>query len=215
MNRISPPDSQFPYQSQATLDLVDRLSPYVEFVTVKAGTRLPYVIDDVNMCYIIQSGVIRLRQEKEDIILGTPPVPNVAGLTNLLGTAVMADLCLEAISECQIAILPLEQVRLLINEHNAWELLAGHIAKITNNLFIHNTTMTAPTTYEVLRFQLTKLLREPATIRESVSAANYILQRTRLSRSTVMKMLAQLKQGEYIVLEEGILKAINHLPAKY
>ncbi|WP_434587311.1 helix-turn-helix domain-containing protein [Klebsiella sp. R390] len=41
------------------------------------------------------------------------------------------------------------------------------------------------------------------------------MQRTRLSRSSVMKILAQLKQGGYIQLEDGVLTSLNHLPAKY
>jgi len=91
----------------------------------------------------------------------------------------------------------------------------NHIAKVTTNLFHNNIIMAAPSTYEVLRFQLLELMREPDSVRESISVSKYVLERTRLSRSTVMKMLAQLKQGGYIELEDGVLKALHHLPAKY
>ena len=58
-------------------------------------------------------------------------------------------------------------------------------------------------------------MQEPADLRQSNSAAKYILERTRLSRSTVMKMLSQLKQGGYIDIEDGVLKAVHRLPDKY
>lgn len=38
---------------------------------------------------------------------------------------------------------------------------------------------------------------------------------TQLSRSTIMKVLAQLKQGGYVKIDNGILKEISHLPLRY
>lgn len=103
----------------------------------------------------------------------------------------------------------------LIAETNFWERLAKYVAKVTTNLLNNNIIMTAPSTYEVVKFHLIMLIREPVSVRKTTSAVKYILERTRLSLSTVMKMLAQLKQGGYIQLDDGSLVALNHLPAKY
>ncbi|MFZ3388077.1 helix-turn-helix domain-containing protein [Buttiauxella gaviniae] len=200
-------------QSQATFDLIDLFSPHVTFEKMPPQRRLYYFVDGERMCYIIRSGVIKVRRDVDEFVMASLPTPNLTGMTNMLPDD--AGLFLEMQTEAEIAIITTAEAHQIIAEADAWELLAGHIAKVSANLLKNNIIMTAPTTYEVVRFQLVMLLREPESIRNSVSAAKYILERTRLSRSTVMKILAQLKQGGYIQLDDGLLTAVNHLPAKY
>ncbi|MGQ4695155.1 helix-turn-helix domain-containing protein [Enterobacter asburiae] len=40
-------------------------------------------------------------------------------------------------------------------------------------------------------------------------------EKTHLSRSRVMKILSDLKAGDYIEIDRGILKKINRLPDNY
>jgi CRP-like cAMP-binding protein len=48
-----------------------------------------------------------------------------------------------------------------------------------------------------------------------VTAERYIREKTQLSRSGVMRILADLKTGGFIEMEEGRLIKINKLPARY
>jgi hypothetical protein len=48
----------------------------------------------------------------------------------------------------------------------------------------------------------------------SVTAERYIREKTQLSRSGVMRILADLKTGGFIEMEEGRLIKINKLPAR-
>lgn len=200
-------------ESQATRDLIDVLTPYVVFEDVPPRTQLYFSIDGVNMCYILQSGLVKIGRRTDDFVISSLPTPNIMGITNMIPDA--SGLFLETLSVAKIATLRSERAHEIIAENNAWKLLVGHITKITTNLFKNNVIMTAPTSYDVLKFQLLALMREPDNLRQSTSAAKYILERTRLSRSTVMKMLAQLKQGGYIEMEDGVLKAVHRLPDKY
>ncbi|MGL4430257.1 MAG: helix-turn-helix domain-containing protein [Silvania sp.] len=201
------------HHSQATLDLIDKMSPHLHFETVPPRRRFYYVDRGIHMCIVIRSGVIRVRRDTDEIVISSVPVPNIMGIGNLMPKS--SGLFIETLSECEVATLTAADAQQLVGELNAWNLLAGHITKVANNLFVHSIIMTAPTAYEVIRFQLYELMREKPEIRETTSAAKYILQRTRLSRSTVMKILAQLKQGDFIELDDGMLKVINKLPKKY
>lgn len=102
-----------------------------------------------------------------------------------------------------------------IEAKQLWEIMARHMIIVTNKLFIQNEMVAAPTTYDVLCYQLQALAKESDNIRQQIAAYQYILDRTHLSRSSVMKMLAALKKGGYIELEQGKLVAINHLPARF
>lgn len=200
-------------QVQATFDLINVLSPYVTFEKKPPHQRLYYTVDGVKMCYIIRSGVIKVRRDTDEFVMATLPTPNLAGITDMIPDT--SGLYLELQDEAEVATITSAQAQQLIAETNSWELLAKHVTKVATNLFNNNIIMTAPTTYEVVKFHLVMLMSESVSVRESTSAAKYILERTRLSRSTVMKMLAQLKQGGYIQLDDGILIALNNLPARY
>lgn len=200
-------------QVQATLDLVEKLSPHLTFEIVPPQSKFPYIIDDIPMCTVVRSGKVRVRRDSDEIVIASIPIPNIMGVGSLVPKN--AGLYIETVSECSIASLTSEQALQLIGQLDLWQLLSAHITKVANNVLVYSIIMTPPTAYEVIRFQLLALMDEDSDIRNDITAANYILQRTRLSRSSVMKILAELKKGEFIVMDEGRLTHINKLPHKY
>ena len=200
-------------QVQATLDLVEKLSPHLTFEIVPPQSKFPYIIDDIPMCTVVRSGKVRVRRDSDEIVIASVPIPNIMGVGSLVPKN--AGLFIETVSECSIASLTSEQVLKLIGQLDLWQLLSAHITKVANNVLVYSIIMTPPTAYEMIRFQLLALMDEDSDIRNDITAANYILQRTRLSRSSVMKILAELKKGEFIVMDEGRLIHINKLPHKY
>lgn len=204
-------------QVKETLELIEKLSPYLQFKTVPVNTKFPYVINEIPMCTVVRSGVIHLRRDSDGIVIASVLVPNVMGMGMGMGSIVPKDagLFIETLSECSVASLTSEQAQALVDKLNLWRLFAAHATKIGNNILMHSIIMTAPTAYEVIRYQLQALMNEVPEIRENTTAANYILQRTRLSRSSVMKILAELKKGAFIEMDEGRLIKTNKLPLKY
>ena len=75
--------------------------------------------------------------------------------------------------------------------------------------------LVSPTVFEQVRYQLFELMSKPQTLRESITAENYIRGKTRLSRSAVMNVLSALKAGGYITILNGHLKEIKHIPAQF
>ena len=58
-------------------------------------------------------------------------------------------------------------------------------------------------------------MNENEDLRLLTNACDYIQEKTLLSRSGIMKILSDLKQGGHIVIERGILLEIKKLPEKY
>ncbi|HEM8518519.1 TPA: helix-turn-helix domain-containing protein [Citrobacter amalonaticus] len=58
-------------------------------------------------------------------------------------------------------------------------------------------------------------MAEKEELRLAVNASDYIQEKTHLSRSRVMKILSDLRLGDHIVMERGILIRINRLPEQY
>ena len=82
-------------------------------------------------------------------------------------------------------------------------------------MFEHCTMIEHMSTYEIVKFQLNQLILESPTLRANITAANYIMARTYLSRSSVMRIISDLRSAGFITLEKGILIDLKPLPLKY
>ena len=99
------------------------------------------------------------------------------------------------------------------------DLPGEHFSKLliytASRVYEHCAQISQMSAYDIIRFQLVELMQEPDAIRQQITAAAYIKSRTYLSRSGIMRILAELRTGNYITMERGILLDINHLPRKY
>jgi CRP-like cAMP-binding protein len=163
------------------------------------------------LCHFVRKGSLLLARNEDAFSLGILSAPLALGLIVPLSE----HLHLRTMTESEIATLPYERVIALVEEKQIWDLVAKHVMYMTNKIFIYNEMLTAPTSFDILRYQLLMLIQETDDVRASTSAYQYILDRTRLSRSSIMKMLAELKKGNYIQLENGKLIAIHHLPNRF
>lgn len=77
------------------------------------------------------------------------------------------------------------------------------------SLLVHNDT------YNVIRKCILLIDDMRQRSGKKVLVAKFIVESTGLSRSAVMKMLASLKKGGYIQIENGFLVRLLRLPAKY
>jgi hypothetical protein len=115
----------------------------------------------------------------------------------------------------EVSWLPLEVANQIIADNNLWRPLSQMLIYTVTRVYDHCTKISSLSSYDIIRYQLYELMSETEAIRSSVSIANYIQSRTFLSRSSIMKILAQLKAGGYIVSERGCLLAIKNIPLKY
>lgn len=74
--------------------------------------------------------------------------------------------------------------------------------------------LSSPSAYNIVRLQLYELIAKPDSILSSITAENYIRSKTRLSRSSLMRILSELKNDGYIVIDRGVLKRIIRLPVQ-
>jgi hypothetical protein len=197
----------------ATAELFEKLSPYLEFHKVPAQTRFNLYEDGTSYCYFVRDGWFSIHHSADPVLLGTLQLPGIIGIGGAIPES--AGLYIESKVESEVAISTVPEMHALINELDLWEMLSKHIFRMTGSIFTKGVLLTGSTSYEIMRFHLLELINEPDAIRNSTVAATYVQQKTRLSRSTIMKILAQLKQGGYVTLENGILKEVHKLPLKY
>ncbi|CBG88575.1 winged helix-turn-helix transcriptional regulator [Citrobacter rodentium] len=191
--------------------LLNQLTLEQEFRRYPKGSRFIFICAGEPCCQFIRSGVVNIENRENHLALGIASAPVALGFTSALSERLL----LRALGECEVATVPLATVMARIAEKQLWEIMAKHMIIVMNKLFIQNEMATAPSAYDILCFQLQALNQESDSIRHNIAAYQYILDRTHLSRSSIMKMLSALKKGGYIKLHQGKLIAIHHLPSRF
>ncbi|HEO9143027.1 Crp/Fnr family transcriptional regulator [Enterobacter cloacae] len=194
-------------------ELIAHLEPYCTVRRTGRGERLNLEVNGQGICYLILEGTIALYRSSDNMMLSTARSPALFGLANL--TDIYFNDYLITVSPCLIGSIPTEQVADIIKEKGLWGLLSRQLMFVYSRLYNNVMPQGAPTAYEMIRQQLVKLMEEDEGYRRSVTAERYIREKTQLSRSGVMRILADLKTGGFIEMEEGRLIRINKLPARY
>lgn len=199
-------------QSPYTQLFLEKIEPYVKYKTQPVGTWFRFNSSEGKQCYFIRTGIIHLYRQPEDVLIGVFEAPCIRGIVPETGDM---ELTFRVAEPSEIAVLSYNELMQIIEKHNLWDVFAKHMQVIARSLFIHMTHVTPASAYEAIRFQLIELMNSSENVREHITAEKYIRSKTKLSRSGIMRILSQLKAGGYIVLENGVLKEITNLPAKY
>jgi len=69
--------------------------------------------------------------------------------------------------------------------------------------------------YSKIRSLLMELWLYPEEIRRQIKVSSFIQRRTRISRSRIMDVLAELKKGQYIEMKSGVLVSMEKLPSAF
>lgn len=194
-----------------TEEFISRLSPFVTFQHYPPGHNFPFELNGVRRCYLVRTGSVSFYRAG-DVLIGGWHSPCLIGVGRF---EVAATLYFKSNEPCEIATLSRDEIFDIIEKNNLWQLLSIHMEFVSDRLMIYAGLLNAPSAYEIIRNQLVALINEPDSLRESITAEKYVRTKTHLSRSGIMRILSALKAGEYVVIEDGILKEIRHLPAKY
>lgn len=196
------------------LALMEQLAPFLRYQLVAVNTRYVISVQQQSKCYFIRSGAISMYRQPDDILIDLFDAPTLRGVISLPAET-LSTYVIKTIVPSEIAIIEREELFALLTDHNLWELFARHQLAIGSMVIEKMFKLITPTTYNVVRHQLYELINIPAEIRETILAETYIRSKTRLSRSGIMRILSDLKDGGYIVIVKGVLKEVKYLPENY
>ncbi|MGL5384402.1 MAG: helix-turn-helix domain-containing protein [Serratia sp. (in: enterobacteria)] len=207
---IKPINLPSPYISKLLQSLEGQANPQV----FTEGTVLPFVVEGVAMCYLIHEGIVGFYREADEKLLVAMQAATILGIADNDDDSTR-QFRLQPLTPCKITPLTLNTVYEVIRQKALWETLARHLNAVVFKLIQSSIQLSAPSAYEIMRYQLMELMVEPDEVRLRMTAERYIRYKTNLSRSGIMRILSNLKTGGYIEIEEGKLMKINKLPAKY
>ncbi|MCV2534654.1 helix-turn-helix domain-containing protein [Enterobacter wuhouensis] len=195
------------------IKLIDELS---EPSRVRLGRERQIISLDYHeepMTFILHSGIAAVYRTRDQLLLKFIEAPMIVGMNDLIDTN--AGFYMQACGEIKYEIKPLKSTLEIINQRNLWQEAAYSYMYAIKRLLEAHETSVGLSTYELIRLNLVSLMTEKEDLRLSVNACDYIQEKTHLSRSRVMKILSDLKTGDYIEIDRGILMKINRLPDNY
>lgn len=193
--------------------LLNALSQDLEYKTFSTGRRFTMTVARNNECYFVRSGVVSLSRAEGNVLFEILEAPTIRGLVPLHPES-RSSYILKVIEPAEIAIINRERMYELLTRYQLWGTFSQHIVTVASMMMEVFLKLTMPSSYDIVRMQLFELMSKPEHIRESMAAEQYICSKTQLSRSTVMRILGELKTRGAISMQRGILKKINQLPAE-
>lgn len=168
--------------------------------------------ENQHQCLILFSGSIALYRSNDGLIINSESGPYIFGVNSQLHFS--QHIHLRTLEKSRVGLIPLHDAYEIIAKQQLWESVSRLLAYSSAKIYSHCFEVSKLSSYEIILHQLEALNNESLEIRQKITAANYILSRTLLSRSGVMKILAKLRNEGYIVLSRGVLVQINQLPQK-
>lgn len=193
--------------------IIEQIAPFASRFQASKGEVLRYYAGNKRTCYLLHQGSVTLNRRGDGMVLNSEQGTFILGVSNQFSQS--ENLYLRVNEDALMSRLPLERFNLLIESCALWESLCKVLVYTASRVYEHCTLISQMSSYEIIRFQLQELMNESARIRTSMTAANYIKNRTYLSRSGIMRIIAELREAGYIELNRGVLVAVNHLPLKY
>lgn len=193
--------------------LIEHLKRNAEIKHILARRRLGFQLKGESFCYLIIKGNGTIHRSRDDLLMSTFTAPALLGLDNLYRREI--DAYIRTLVPSDIVTLKMADVHNIISENQLWEPVAKHMMIVCGKLFRSHEHLSAPSAYQIVRAQLNELFNEKPEIRENMTAERYIRDKSHLSRSGIMRILAALKEGGFIELDRGVLKNIIKLPENF
>ncbi|MEQ0188788.1 helix-turn-helix domain-containing protein [Klebsiella sp. CN_Kp098] len=192
--------------------LMDALLPLADGISCRRPRTLGSKMGEI---YLLTDGALYLQRGSDDLILGVVRAPHVLGFAELL-TPVEMSTRVKFSPESRVSVVSREKVRTTLGQQPAlWEDVARILAFHLHFSVWRDLHLLSDSSYDAIRGKLFELEKQDEAFRSEVSISHYITHSTRLSRSTVLRILKALNEGGYIETHRGRLLNIVFLPQRY
>jgi Cyclic nucleotide-binding domain. len=168
---------------------------------------------DSEYIHIIVSGEVEFRRASDELCMFTLQGQCIFGLSAIFYNSshmyalVRANTVVRSIKKDEFA--------RLMTEKNLWPELTKVLSWYICLLSKRDDVLVARSAYSVVREFLFEINELIVHHQRDINVYDYIQEYTNLARSTIIKILSDLKKGQYIVIDKGRLINMTALPEKY
>lgn len=190
--------------------IISATSSYEE-KTLKKWQKISTV--DSEYIHVIVSGEVEFRRASDELCMFTLQGQCIFGLSAIFYNSshmyglVRSNTVVRAIKKDDFA--------RLMTEKNLWPELTKVLSWYICLLSKRDDVLVARSAYSVVREFLLEINELIVNHQRDINVYDYIQEYTNLARSTIIKILSDLKKGQYIAVEKGRLINMTSLPEKY
>ncbi|NIF36846.1 cAMP-binding protein [Enterobacter sp. Tr-810] len=168
---------------------------------------------DSEYIHIIINGEVEFRRVSDELCMFTLQGHCIFGLSSIFYNSthmyglVRANTVVRSIKKDDFA--------RLMTEKNLWPELTKILSWYICLLSKRDDVLVARSAYSVVREFLLEINELIVHHQRDINVYDYIQEYTNLARSTIIKILSDLKKGQYIVIDKGRLINMTALPEKY
>lgn len=197
--------------SENTRLLVSLLSEDNLTLSASKNERIELVQDECARCIIIHKGTFAIYRRKRGLLLDFLEGPEIIGITSLISDGNMSQLgalYIHAYTPLTYEVVSKTVLEQKIRVHNLWQPVTINLCERLLGSICAHTSIAGRDIEHIVIQSLHSLFRHSEDFRSSILAAEYIRQKTQLSRSAIMKVLKDLKARGDININRGILVGI-------
>ncbi|QMI04708.1 helix-turn-helix domain-containing protein [Citrobacter sp. RHB25-C09] len=196
---------------QEDMDKIILATSLYEEKTLKKWQKI--TTDDSDYIHIIVSGQVEFRRTSDELCMFTLQGQCIFGLSAIFYCS--SHMYGLARSNTVVRSIRREEFIRLMNEKALWPELTKVLSWYICLLSKRDDVLVARNAYSVIREFLIEIHTLITEHNRDINVYDYIQEYTNFARSTIIKILSDLKKGNYIVIEKGRLVTMNTLPEKY
>lgn len=156
---------------------------------------------------LLLEGQVDTSRKENGLLKGTAKAPFIFGMSHpeYIGNAYT----ISSVTPVSIAVLPYREAMQVIREQELWIEYCSYLQYIIGLNYSISYANSGISATDVVKRCLTDLMIETELYRQQTNACKYIVEKTALSRSGVMAILAKLKSQKLIVTERGKLISVR------
>ncbi|WP_336218756.1 helix-turn-helix domain-containing protein [Citrobacter amalonaticus] len=169
--------------------------------------------ENSEVIHIIISGEVEFRRESDELCMFTLQNKCVFGLSSIYYNSTHMYGLVR--SNTVVRTIQKDDFLQLMSEKNLWEALSKVLSWYVCLLSKRDEVLVARSAYSIVREFLVEINELMVNHQRDINIYDYIQEYTSLARSTIIKILADLKRGNYIQVDKGRLLYLSSLPEKY
>lgn len=193
-------------------ELVLQLNCNHDKKTLPANSVVSLADSDGLVCVIILSGTVSVYRRNPEMLLAVGDGPLAFGFSFLFPENVSKfdeSLYILTTSDIEYVTMSPQKLRYTVTMNGLWEVVAGCL----NYTLVNNTNnlqrLLGQRSEELVKQVIHLYIKHPTTFKDNTILADYIQQRTLLSRATIMDILKRLKKSQDICMHRGRLLKVN------
>jgi hypothetical protein len=194
-------------------EILTSIKPITQVRQGRSGQRFYLDQSDKKMCFLLYSGTCIAKRTHDSLVLSTIRSPSIFGLQDIFHAK--SDMHLLAMTDVEYGMVAVDEFFSYADDNHLWKNICYMLMLSATRFSEYQKETVGISNYELICNLLSSLSVESFEIRATTTALEYIQERSLLSRSGIMKTLATLKEGGYIVIKKGLLISINSLPKRF